>query len=250
MWVRRHRSTMIAALAVAIIVGYIVAESWAGRPITFNSILFTAVVGVTYGSIFAVAASGLVVTYTTSGIFNFAQGAMGMFCAFIYWELKVNHNVQPLVAFAITVLIAAPLLGALIERILMRRLAGAPLVAQLVVTIGLMLFLIGLAVGIWDPNSLTRQIPTFFGTTGFQLGQTFIPWYRFITIVTGLVIAVLLRLLLYRSRLGVSMRAVVDNRDLAALNGARPGRTAQFAWALGTAMSAVAGIFLAEELSN
>ncbi len=145
---------------------------------------------------------------------------------------------------------AAPILGALIERILMRRLAGAPLVAQLVVTIGLMLFLIGLAVGIWDPNSLTRQIPTFFGTTGFQLGQTFIPWYRFITIVTGLVIAVLLRLLLYRSRLGVSMRAVVDNRGLAALNGARPGRTSQFAWALGTSMSAIAGIFLAEELSN
>ena len=95
-----------------------------------------------------------------------------------------------------------------------------------------------------------RQIPTFFGTTGFQLGQTFIPWYRFITIVTGLVIAVLLRILLYRSRLGVSMRAVVDNRDLAALNGARPGRTSQFAWALGTSMSAIAGIFLAEELSN
>jgi branched-chain amino acid transport system permease protein len=46
------------------------------------------------------------------------------------------------------------------------------------------------------------------------------------------------------------MRAVVDNRDLAALNGARPGRTSQFAWALGTSMSAIAGIFLAEELSN
>ena len=76
------------------------------------------------------------------------------------------------------------------------------------------------------------------------------PWYRLITIVTGLGIAVLLRLLLYRSRLGVSMRAVVDNRDLAALNGARPGRTSQFAWALGTSMSAIAGIFLAEELSN
>ena len=47
-------------------------------------------VGVTIGSIYAIAASGLVVTYTTSGIFNFAQGAMGMFCAFVYWELKVN----------------------------------------------------------------------------------------------------------------------------------------------------------------
>ena len=250
LFARERRSTFGAVVVVALLLGFVVQESWAGRPITWDSILFTVVVGVTIGSIYAIFAMGLVVTYTTSGIFNFAQGAMGMFCAFIYWELKVNNEVQPLVAFAITVLVAAPLLGALIERILMRRLAGAPLVAQLVVTIGLMLFLIGLAVGIWDPNSLTRQIPTFFGTTGFQLGDTFVPWYRLITIVTGLGIAVILRLLLYRSRLGVSMRAVVDNRSLAALNGARPGRTAQFAWALGTSMSAVAGIFLAEELSN
>src|SRR6476659_1639052 len=117
MWVRRHRSTMIAALAVAIIVGYIVAESWAGRPITFNSILFTAVVGVTYGSIFAVAASGLVVTYTTSGIFNFAQGAMGMFCAFVYWTMKVDWGVPPVLSILVTVLVFAPLFGALIERV-------------------------------------------------------------------------------------------------------------------------------------
>ena len=87
-----------------LLLGFVVQESWAGRPITWDSILFTLVVGVTIGSIYAIFAMGLVVTYTTSGIFNFAQGAMGMFCAFIYWELKVNHDVQPLVAFAITVL--------------------------------------------------------------------------------------------------------------------------------------------------
>ena len=75
--------------------GYVIAESVVrerrtGR--TFDSILFTLVVGVTIGSIYAIAASGLVVTYTTSGIFNFAQGAMGMFCAFVYWQLKVDSG--------------------------------------------------------------------------------------------------------------------------------------------------------------
>ena len=157
-----------------------------------------------------------------------------MFMAFIYWEVKVNHGVQPLVAFAITVLVAAPLLGAFIERILMRRLADAPLVAQLVVTIGLMLFLMGLAVDIWDPNSLTRQHRRRSSARPASTRADVHP-----------VVPVhhdrhrrsrsrcCLRLLLYRSRLGVSMRAVVDNRDLAALNGARPGRMSQFAWALG-----------------
>ena len=247
---RERRPTYVAAFVVAVLLAIVVQQSWGGRPVTWDSLVFMVVVGVTIGSIYAIFAMGLVVTYTTSGIFNFAQGAMGMFCAFIYWQLKVDGGMQTLVAFLLTVLVAAPVLGALIERILMRRLSGAPLVAQLVVTIGLMVFLMGLAVGIWDPSSLTRQIPSFFGTTGFQLGETFVPWYRFIAIVTGLGIALALRFLLYRSRLGVSMRAVVDNRDLAALNGARPGRTSMFAWALGTSMSAVAGIFLAQELSN
>jgi branched-chain amino acid transport system permease protein len=246
---RQHRSTLIAALVVAIFVGFIVQESWAGREITSDSLLFFVIVGITLGSIYAVAASGLVVTYTTSGIFNFAQGAMGMFLAFVYWELKVNAGIQTMVALLLTVLVAAPIMGAVIERIFMRRLTTAPLVSQLVVTIGLMLFLIGIAATIWDPGE-TRSVGTFFGSDGFNIGDTFLPWYRLITIVAGLLLALGIRLLLYRTRLGVAMRAVVDNRELAALNGARPGLTSQFSWALGTSMAALAGIFLAEELST
>lgn len=253
---RQNLPSLIGALLVAVLVGYVVVSGWRevqgqswSSIITVDSVRNTLVQGITIGSIYAIAASGLVVTYTTSGIFNFAQGAMGMFCAFVYWTLKVDWGMQPLVAILITVLVVAPLLGALVERILMRRLAHAPLVAKLVVTIGLMLALMGLAVTIWDPT-VGRAIPTFYGTDGFSIGQTFVPWYRFITIVTGIVLAIVLRIVLYRTRLGVAMRAVVDHRELAALNGARPGRTSAFAWALGTSMAALAGIFLAEELSN
>ena len=246
---RQHRSTFIAAIAVIAFVVYVVQESWAGRPITGDSLLFFVVVGVTLGSIYAVAAAGLVVTYTTSGIFNFAQGAMGMLLAFVYWELKINAGIQTFVALLLTVLVAAPLLGAFIERVFMRRLTTAPLVSQIVVTIGLMLFLIGLAATFWDPNE-TRSVGTFFGSDGFNIGETFVPYYRMITVVAGLLLALGIRLLLYRTRLGVAMRAVVDNRELAALNGARPGLTSQFSWMLGTSMAALAGIFLAEELST
>jgi branched-subunit amino acid ABC-type transport system permease component len=246
---RQHRSTFIAAITVFAFVIYVVQESWAGRPITGDSLLFFVVVGVTLGSLYAVAAAGLVVTYTTSGIFNFAQGAMGMLLAFVYWELKINAGIQTFVALCLTVLVAAPILGAFIERVFMRRLTTAPLVSQIVVTIGLMLFLIGLAATFWDPNE-TRSVGTFFGSDGFNIGQTFVPYYRMITVVAGLLLALGIRLLLYRTRLGVAMRAVVDNRELAALNGARPGLTSQFSWMLGTSMAALAGIFLAEELST
>ncbi len=145
--------------------------------------------------------------------------------------------------------VAAPLFGAGIERLLMRRLASAPLVAQLVVTIGLMLALIGLAAFIWNPGD-PHAIGTFFGSEGFNIGTTFMPYYRLITIVAGIVIAIALRFVLYRTRLGVAMRAVVDNRDLAGLNGVHPGRVSAASWALGSAMAAIAGIFLAEELST
>jgi branched-chain amino acid transport system permease protein len=130
--------------------------------------------------------------------------------------------------------------------VLMRRLAGAQLVAQLVVTIGLLVALIGLADTLWPPDEI-RSIGSFFGTEGFEIGDTFVPWFRVITIVAGILIAVLLRFLLYHTRLGVAMRAVVDNRDLASLNGAQPGRLSSFAWALSASMAALAGIFLAEE---
>jgi branched-chain amino acid transport system permease protein len=245
---RQSRSTLFAALAVAIFIGYVIQASWAGNAITFDSLLFFVVVGVTLGSIYAVAACGLVVTYTTSGIFNFAQGAIGMIMAFVYWELKVHLGLPTLLALALTLLVAAPMFGALVERLFMRRLADAPLLAKLVVTIGLLLALIGIALTIWSPET-SRNVGTFFGTDGFTLGQTFVPWYRLITIVSGLAVALGLRALLFHTRLGTAMRAAVDDRDLAALHGVRPARVSMLAWALGSSMAALAGILLAEELS-
>src|SRR5215218_9394324 len=105
---RQSRSTLVAALAVAIFLGFVVRESWTGNPVTGDSLLFFLIVGVTIGSIYAVAAAGLVVTYTTSGIFNFAQGAIGMIMAFVYWELKINLGIQTFVALVLTVLSPLP----------------------------------------------------------------------------------------------------------------------------------------------
>ena len=247
----RQRTRNIAgALVVAAIVAVIIDQSWSGLPVTGSSILGFLITGVALGSIYGVAAQGLVVTYATSGVFNFAQGAIGMFLAFVYWEFRVQIGLPTIVGILLTVLVAAPLMGVLIERGIMRFLTDSPIVAQLVVTIGLMLGLMGLAASVWNPNSSTqRVIPTFFGTSGFNIGSTFMPYYRVVTIATGIAIGLLLRFLLYHTRLGITMRAVVDNRDLTVLNGARPASATMMAWALGSSMAALAGIFLAEELS-
>ena len=247
---RERTRTIAGAVVVAAIVAVIVGESWSGLPVTGSTILGFLITGVALGSIYGVAAQGLVVTYATSGVFNFAQGAIGMFLAFVYWEFRVDIGLPAIVGILLTVLVVAPLMGILIERAIMRFLTDSPIVAQLVVTIGLMLGLMGLAGSVWNPNSSTqRVIPAFFGSSGFSIGGTFLPYYRVVTIATGIAVGLLLRFLLYHTRLGISMRAVVDNRDLTVLNGARPAAATMTAWALGSSMAALAGIFLAEELS-
>jgi sulfate-transporting ATPase len=245
---RQRTRTIAGAVVVAALVAVVIQQSCSGLPVTGSAILGFLITGVALGSIYGVAAQGLVVTYATSGVFNFAQGAIGMFLAYVYWEFKVDIGLPTIVGILLTVLVAAPVMGVLIERGIMRFLTDSPIVAQLVVTIGLMLGLMGLAASVWNPNT-SHTIPTFFGSSGFSIGGTFLPYYRVVTIVTGIAIGLLLRFLLYHTRLGITMRAVVDNRDLTILNGARPASATMMAWALGSSMAALAGIFLAEELS-
>ncbi len=236
----------VLLFAVAVFAGIVIAASLNQAAFTSQTITAAVIYALTAGSIYAIAASGLVVTYTTSGVFNFAQGAIGMIMAFLYWEVRIHHGWPAWLAIVFVVLIAAPLFGAFVDWSLMRRLVGTPLVVQLVVTIGLMFFLMGLAATIWDENSIAPPLPEFFADKhGIDIGDVVLTWHRFVTIVVAILVAVFLRFLLYRTRTGVAMRAVVDNRELAALNGVRPGRASSLAWALGSSMAAIAGILLA-----
>src|ERR671922_2031904 len=96
------------------------------------------VAGLSLAAILAVAASGLVLTYTTTGIFNFAHGAIGMLGAFAYWQLRFDWGWPAPVALLAVLGVLAPLLGAGIERGVMRELDDAPESSRVVVTVGLL----------------------------------------------------------------------------------------------------------------
>ena len=232
-----------ATAALAIVAGY----RWAGHPVSFATVLNAVVSGLVLGAIYSLAGTGLVVTYTTSGIFNFAQGAIGMFMAFLYWQLTHEVGLAELPALLLVVCVAAPLMGVLIDRFAMRRAARSGLVVQLMATVALMIFLMGVAAWIWNQNE-SRTVPYFFGSNGFHIGDTFVLWHRAITVALGVAIAVALRILLKRSRMGLAMRAVVDSPTLAAMHGARPARASALAWALGSSLAALAGILIAPEV--
>ncbi len=210
------------AVILGAVVGlvYVAVSQWAGNAVTFSSVLAATVAGVAAGAIYALAATGLVVTYTTSGIFNFAQGAIGMFMAFVYWQLTQEMGLAELPAIVLVVGVIAPAAGVFLDRFAMNRAARSGLVVQLMATVALMVFLMGLAAWIWNQNE-SRSIPYLFGS--------WIPHRRDVRALApcdhdhaGVVIAIGLRLFLRRSRTGLAMRAVVDSPTLAAMHGATP----------------------------
>ena len=210
--------------------------------------------GLITGAVFAIAASGLVVTYSTSGVFNFAHGALGMLSAYVYWDLRVNDShTWPLLprgtwpaplALGFVLLVFAPLLGALLYRVVIRGLQDTSEIVKLVVPISVLLAAIGLANWVWKPTD-PHSIQPFFGADHkVTVFGVVLLWHDLTILLVALALAVGLRLLLYRTRVGVSMRGVVDDRPLLELNGARPDRVSLVSWMLGVSLSALAGILI------
>ena len=111
------------------------------------------VVGLAVGAIYAIAATGLVVTYTTSSIFNLAHGAIAMLASFTYWQLRFDDGwggqwPAP-IALVVVVLVLAPLFGVAVERRIIRYLEGTSEVTRLFVPIVLLVFIIGIVNWVW-----------------------------------------------------------------------------------------------------
>lgn len=214
-----------------------------------DELLRLTVLGLSTASIFALAGSGLVLTYTTTGVFNFAHGAIGMLGAFAYWQLQVGWGWPVPLAMATVLLVAAPALGVVIERGVMRGLSDAPETVRLVVTISLLVALLGVGLWVWSPQEPHPMSSLFPGRTLELLGVR-ISWHQASAFVIAGLVAIGLRVLLYTTRTGLDMRAAVDSRPLAQLHGARPDRSAALAWAVSCSLAALAGILISGSLGT
>ena len=205
--------------------------------------------GAAVSAVYAISASGLVVTYITSGVFNFAHGAVGMFLAFVYWELRVNQGWPTLLALAVTLLVCAPAIGVLLDVLVMRRLLrGASVATKLVVTLALLLAFQGLALAAWGIE--LRTLPGLWGDEHrFTVLDLVITWDQVTTVLAAVGVAFGLRLLFRRTRLGVAMRAVVDSPELCAIKGLSPNRVTAASWALGSMLAGLAAILIAPGLN-
>jgi branched-chain amino acid transport system permease protein len=210
----------------------------AGASETFQ---FT-VLGIALGCVYAIAASGLVLTYTTTGVFNFAHGAVGMVGAYLYWQLRVDIGLATPLALLLVIGVFAPLIGLVLERI-MRSFKDAAPGTTLTVTIALTLLLIGVIQYFYQPQD--RQVPPLLGAKTVSILGANVSYDEVGFFFVAIGIAAALRLLLFRSRTGTAMRAVVDNPTLAGLNGAQPVTIARYSWMLGSVLAVTAGVLFA-----
>ncbi|WP_323791461.1 ABC transporter permease [Nocardioides sp.] len=203
--------------------------------------------GIFTGSAYAIAASGLVLTYTTTRVFNIAHGAFGMVMAFLFWDFSQRQGLPVWLSLALVLFVVAPLIGFLIQRFVARGLGDSPVSVSLVVTVGLFVGLIGAATAIWPPEP--RFVPPLLSDeTGndksFGIGETVVTAQQVITVLASIAVAVALYMLLTRTRIGTAMRASVDNPELLKLYGGKPDTVAALSWAIGISLAALAGILL------
>ncbi len=207
-----------------------------------GSVVSFTILGLFTGAAYAIAASGLVLTYTTTRVFNIAHGALGMVMSFVFWDFSQRQGMPVWLALVLVLGVVAPATGWAIQRFVTRGLGDGPVSVALVVTVGLLVGCIGLATQVWPPA--TRMVPPLFNGSGIEVGSTYVTAHQLITMLLAAVVALLLYQLLTKTRIGTAMRASVDNPELLTLFGGKPDRVAGLAWAVGTSLAALGGILL------
>jgi branched-subunit amino acid ABC-type transport system permease component len=200
------------------------------------------VVGLTAGSLYGLAALGLVLTYRTSGVFNFAHGALGAGAAYLFFTLHWTWGWPWPLAVLVSVGLFGVVAGVIVER-LTRTLVEARVATIIVATIGLLLFIQGFLY--WRYGVERRVSPDFLPTgTALTIEGVNVSWAQLINFGVGIASLVGLYLLLHRTRLGIAMRGVVASPDLLGLAGTSPAGVRIASWAIGSSFAAVTGILI------
>jgi hypothetical protein len=167
-----------------------------------DKFLIFGITGLVLAAIYAVIASGLVLTYTTTGIFNFAHGATGMLAAFAYWQLRFAWDWPAPIALFVVLVLLAPGFGLLLERYVMRGLHDTSDTVRLVVTIALLSGLIAFAPLDLGPERARPMRKFFASADPWPSGRRASPCTSSSPWPSAIAVAVGLRVLLYRTRAG------------------------------------------------
>jgi ABC-type branched-subunit amino acid transport system ATPase component/branched-subunit amino acid ABC-type transport system permease component len=231
-----------------------------------NELIRTIITGGVLGAIYSLIATGLVVNYTATGIFNFGYGGVAYVSALLFYELNSAENVNRFLAAALVILVFCPLLGLALDRFVMRHLARTTDAAKIVASVGILIALpalgrflvqggtdsfhwnltnpdnVALTPGVLFQPAHTWHVPLIPGHIVIDSNQAFV-------FAVAAIIAVALWYF-NRSDTGLRMRAVVDRRDLAALRGISEHRTSAQANMVGVVLAGISGVIGAAVLNS
>jgi branched-subunit amino acid ABC-type transport system permease component len=213
-----------------------------------NTFLSYAVPGIPFGCTYAIVAIGLVLTYRTTGVFNFGFGAQAFLSAYVYTVLTEDGVSVPL-AFLISVVILAPALGWALDRFLFRRISPTNTTGKLVSAVAVLVALPQIVTLLFG-SSTRFAPPTLFlnpGRVYFHAFSTPINGLELETVIVTVVTVVLLSLVLRGSQLGMTIRAAVESPRLLELEGVRSERVLSVAWMGSSLMAGLAGVLLAPQ---
>jgi branched-chain amino acid transport system permease protein len=206
-----------------------------------------AIPGVPYGCTYAIVAVGLVLTYQATGVFNFAYGAQAYISAYAFTKLVQNEHMPVGLAFLLSVVLLAPLLGLAFDRLLFRKIPNTNTTAKLVTGISLFVGIPSLLSVIFG-NANTYGPPSILfnpDTVYFHFAGTPVNGAQVIAVVTTVVVLLALVVLMRFTNLGLQMRGAVESRRLIELDGVNAGRVVATAWAISGLMAGLAGVLLA-----
>jgi len=213
-----------------------------------EQLLGFAVPGVPYGCAYAVFAVGLVLTYQTTGVFNFGYGAQAYASAFVYAWLVDDRGWPTWAAFLCAVAVLGPGLGLVLDRFLFRRIPSTNGTAKIVTGLSLLVGIPALLPMVFGTGNLVGAPSIVFNpdTVYFHLGAGVpVNGTALSDVTLAVAMLVVLVLLLRTTSLGLQMRAAVESRRLLELEGVRAPRVTATAWAVSGLMAGLAGVLLA-----
>jgi branched-chain amino acid transport system permease protein len=199
------------------------------------------VAGLATGGIYASVALALVMIYQATELVNFAQGELAMFSTYIAWA-QINAGMPYWAAFFLTILFSF-VGGVAIERIVIRPVENASVLALVIVFIGLLVFFNSLAG--WIFSYLIKPFPSPFPEEPLRLGPVVFGMHNLGSIAVTLVVLTLLYLFFRFTTLGLAMRAAAQNPVSSRVVGIRVGWMLALGWGLAGAVGAVAGMMVA-----
>lgn len=207
-----------------------------------NQFLQLVVQGIAVGAVYSLVALGLVLSYKATEVLNFAHGDMLMFSAFLGWWFIGPNGMNFWPAIALVICIVA-LLGYTLEAGLMRRIAGRPQYAGVMLTIGIGFMIRGAVSMGFGPES--RSYPTPWDGASTRVAGVVLTDLSLVIAGAGLLVTLLLYAFLRYTRLGVAVHASAQNQLASYLCGVRVKRLNSLVWALSGGIAAVCGLLLA-----